>query len=171
MKKGLLTLTLILLTGAVAYCAVFRWSYDNIATLSQSQNAELEWLRHEFDLSPEQFETVHQLHVAYDVKCLKHCNTLEASNRYLARLMRENTEVTPEIEVALNAAAELREECRRSTLRHIYEVSKHMNSEAAQRYREMMTARLVDTGLHHHSAVSPTALEWQELDVFQPVHQ
>ena len=66
----------------------------------------------------------------------------------------ESTEITPEIESALNEASKLRERCRRTTLAHIYEVSLEMPEKAGERYREMMTARLVDSGLHHHTAVS-----------------
>ena len=127
--------------------------------MSQSKNAELEWLRHEFGMGAEQYETVVKLHASHDVECLKHCDALEKSNIGLLRLMRESTEVTPEIKSALKAATELRERCRHTTLQHIYDVSRQMEPEAAQRYREMMTARLVDTGLHHHIAVSPEPLE------------
>tara|TARA_R110002096_G_scaffold428258_2_gene639711 strand:- start:15714 stop:16229 length:516 start_codon:yes stop_codon:yes gene_type:complete len=170
MKKGLLIFVAILLTGAVAYCAVFRWSYAHTAMMSQSQDAELEWLRHEFSLSADQFETVRELHAAHDLECLRHCEALALSNDRLFRLMRESTEITPEIETALQAATELREECRRSTLRHIYEVSQHMNTESAQRYRETMTARLVDSGLHHRTAISPTSLDWKGSHGHQPAN-
>ncbi len=154
MNRGLGILGIILLAGVVVYLTAFHFFYAHTHALATSDRSELEWLRYEFGLSEHQFQTINKLHGQHDVKCLEFCDALEKGNVRLLRMMRESTEITPGIESALQEATKLRERCRRTTLQHIYEVSLEMPPEAGKRYREMMTARLVDSGLHHQTAVS-----------------
>tara|TARA_R110002096_G_scaffold385536_1_gene579377 strand:- start:13483 stop:14001 length:519 start_codon:yes stop_codon:yes gene_type:complete len=159
MKRGYFILTIIAMLAALAYWLIFNASYAEVAAMTRGEYSELQWLRHEYHIEEENFANIRELHAAHQVECLGYCDALEKSNRHLLQLLRESTEITPEIESSLEEATILRERCRKATLKHIYDVSKEMNPESAKRYREMMTARLVDAGLHEHSAVSPVPLE------------
>ena len=143
-------ITAILVAAFVAYQAAFQISYAKVGALKEGEQSELEWLRHEFSMSDSQFEEVKRLHGSHDEVCLAYCAEMDQLNAKLLRLMKEGTEVTPEIEAAIAESARLRERCRRTTLEHIYSVSAAMSPEAGQRYREMMTGRLVDMPWHQH---------------------
>ncbi|MFT5470760.1 MAG: hypothetical protein ACI8UO_005891, partial [Verrucomicrobiales bacterium] len=99
-----------------------------------------------------------QLHREHDLVCVGLCENLAARNQQLLVEMRSATALTSEIDGILKDAADLREECRRATLTHIYEVSRLLPEDQAVRYREMMTARLVGHGFHHHTAIGPSQL-------------
>ncbi len=150
MKLGLWILGGILFLGIGVYQSVYRVAHANVIALSHGPNPELEWLRQEFAIEDAQWEVIRTLHAAHDEQCLAFCAELEATNADLLGLMRESREVTPEVEAVLRKATELRERCRRTTLQHVYEVSRNMSPEAGKRYVEMMTTHLVDESWHEH---------------------
>jgi len=148
MRRGLFILCGILVLGILGYQAAFQFSYAKVGAMMEGGQSELEWLRHEFDMSDAQFEEVRRLHSSHDEVCLAHCAEMDELNSRLLQLMREGTEVTPEIQSAIAESADLRQRCRSTTLEHVYRVSQVMSPEAGARYREMMTSRLVDAPWH-----------------------
>lgn len=158
MKRGYLILSGILFLSVAAYATYYCIAVQPVRALAEGEDAALEWMFREFDAGPAEAEQIRKLHAEHDAICVGLCEDLAARNQQLLDRMRAATEVTPEIDQALRKAAELREECRRATLKHIYEVSELLPADQAERYRKMMTARLVGHGFHHHTAVGPHPL-------------
>ncbi len=148
MKRSVSILAGILVLGLIAYQVAFRLSYAEVASMEDQSDAELEWLRHEFPMTDNQFEEISALHAQHDEECLTHCQQLSAINLELRDQMRESVEVTSKIESLLQQTAAIQEVCRRTTLQHIYRVSQHMDPEVGERYRIAMTEQLVDVPWH-----------------------
>lgn len=154
MKRGYLFLAGTLALATVLYLVVYFCGISSVHTMSRSQEGELEWLRREFQIDDAGFSKVLALHRAHVGKCTDHCLAMDQSKSELLHLAQSSQTVTPEMELALRKASEVREQCRLSTLQYIYDVSQCMRPDQGRRYREMMTARLFEVEPHYHMAVS-----------------
>ena len=120
--------------AAVAYCCVYRASTSFARSLQKSDQPELAWLQHEFNLNNAEFERVSELHAAYLPQCRAMCLQIDAQNTELQKLLANATNTTPEIESSLAEAARLRSECQTKMLRHFFQVSQTMPPEQSRRY-------------------------------------
>lgn len=115
---------------------------------------ELDWLRHEFNLSDAQFARISEMHTAYRPKCDAMCAKISEANSQLDSLIESQKAVTPEIEAALKRCAAVQEECRRAMLGHAYAVSNEMNPGNGARYLKMVKARVIQSPLTRDTAVA-----------------
>ncbi len=157
MKRATMILCGILLVGVAVSQAVFWIAHANVHAIAHSSSPELEWLKREFEIEGEQWEAIRNLHLIHDKQCIAYCEELDASNEELLKLMRASREITPELEESLRRATDLRERCRKATLKHIYDVSREMSPEAGGRYLEMMTMHLIDDNWHDHLPLKQNA--------------
>jgi len=124
-----------LLAAAVGYCVVYFHGGSHKES-SDSPHPELAWLKQEFHLSDPQFQQVLQLHDAYRPKCAAMCRRIDEINTRVKDLLAATNNVTPDIQQALQQAAQLRAECEGAMLQHFYEVSRVMPPEQSRRYLE-----------------------------------
>jgi len=159
MKRSYLILTGILSLGLLTYGAIYLAGISSVSALSSMESDELAWLKAEFKINDSGFEKIVAVHQAHEIQCLEHCRALEASRRRLSKLTQKATSVTPEIEAALKADGAVREQCRVSTLRHVYEVSRLMTPDQGQRYVDLMVRRLIEADGHYHDKVTKRPAE------------
>lgn len=157
MKRGLFILIAALLAGLAGF-AVSRWhSADPIsespaAGHDSSLLPELEWLRHEFDLTDEQFAKVSELHFAYRPTCESLCEKIMVSREKVKRLVTGGTRVSPELAEALREHASLHADCQTAMLAHLYETAACLSPEQAKRYLEAMVPQVMEMTTDHEPA-------------------
>ena len=119
----------------------------------QQRGGELEWLRDEFHLSPEQFAGIQKAHQEYAPACEQLCLRIARANANADRLIQSSKAVTPELAAALQEAAATEEEARRAMLDHIYAVAAQMPEAQASRYIRLMRHRVLEPALADRVAV------------------
>lgn len=138
--------------GAFWLCTYLGTS--DLRSVSADRDADLVWLRREFDLTDVQFQRIQSLHTAYAAKCDLMCQRIMNANAALDAAISRNKQVTPEIQQAMGEVAQVQQDCRQSMLTHIYEVSAQMSPSSAARYLKMMKHRIIEPGLPASTAVS-----------------
>jgi hypothetical protein len=138
--------------GAFWLCTFFGTS--DLRSVSADRDADLVWLRREFDLTDVQFQRIQSLHTAYAAKCDLMCQRIMNANAALDAAISRNKQVTPEIQQAMGQVAQVQLDCRQSMLTHVYEVSAQMSPSSAARYLKMMKQRIIEPGLPASTAVS-----------------
>jgi hypothetical protein len=143
MKRGLVFLIGSLLLAAIAFLISHSITESRVAGERGSHEPEnhlpeLDWLRHEFDLSATEFERVSALHRDYLPTCESLCAKIAAARGKVRELILEGTAVTPELEAALREEAVLRAECQVAMLRHLYVTAGALPPEKASAYLETM---------------------------------
>lgn len=103
-----------------------------------SMEAQLEWLRQEFDLNEDEFERVSELHAAYLPVCESFCQKILVARDHVREISLAGSMVTPELEAALQAESALRAECQAAMLRHLYETAGALPADKGKRYLEAM---------------------------------
>jgi len=127
-------LFLALLIGGTIFAVCF-WTASRARVAAGSrQKDELAWLCREFKLTDAEVARIRPLHEGYLPKCEAMCARLAAKNRDLADALQGATNVTPEVERQLAAAATLRAECQAQMLRHFQEVARTMPAGQGARY-------------------------------------
>ena len=148
MKRSLFILALALVAGAVAFiltrsrcgCEVAQVPAGNS---SHARLPALDWLRHEFQLSDEQFTQFSALHLAYQPTCEELCQKILTSQRKVMALTAEGSSVTPALKAALLENATLRAECQAAMVGHLYQSAACMSADRARHYlREMLPQAL-----------------------------
>lgn len=105
---------------------------------------DLEWCRSELNLSPEQFEKVRELHVAYRPTCEEMCHRIRKAHLRLEEASQGAQGVTPELKAAIEDHARIHAECQEAMLEHLYETAAILDEEQAQRYLTMMLPFALD---------------------------
>lgn len=109
-----------------------------------SRLPELEWLRHEFQLTDAQFAKVSELHLAYRPTCEDLCMKVMASQDKLKKLVTGGTQVSPELTAALQEQAALHVKCQTALLTHLYQTAACLSSEQARSYLDAMLPQAID---------------------------
>ena len=138
--------------GAFWLCTFFGTS--DLRSVGAERDADLVWLRREFDLTDVQFQRIQSLHTAYAAKCDLMCQRIMKANAALDAAISRNRRVTPEVQQAMDEVARVQQDCRGSMLTHVYEVSAQMDPGSAARYLQMMKQRIIQPGLPANTAVS-----------------
>jgi hypothetical protein len=152
LKVAILLLAIATGFGAFWLCTFFGTS--DLRSVTANRDADLMWLRREFDLTDVQFQRIQALHTAYASKCDQMCQRIMNANAALDAAISRNKQVTPEIEQAMGEVARVQQDCRQSTLAHVYEVSAQMSPSSAARYLQMMQQKIFQPGLPANTAVS-----------------
>ena|SRR5437899_1727635 len=100
----------------------------------RSRSPELLWLKDEFKLSQSEFDRISQLHAAYLPHCAEMCRRIDAKNAELKELLSTTNKLTPQLDLKLAEAAQLRVECQKTMLKHFYDVAQTMPPEQGKRY-------------------------------------
>jgi len=138
--------------GAFWLCTFLGTS--DLRSVSTDRDADLMWLRREFELTDVQFQRIQALHTAYAAKCDLMCQRIMNANAALDAAISRNNQVTPEIEQAMAEVVRVQQDCRQSMLAHVYEVSAQMDPSSAVRYLQMMKQRIIQPGLSANTTVS-----------------
>src|ERR1700732_2137728 len=138
--------------GAFWLCTFF--GTTDLRSVSSDRDADLVWLRREFDLNDVQFQRIRGLHTAYAAKCDLMCQRIMNANAALDAAISRNKQVTPEIQQAMGEVGRVQQDCQQSMLAHVYEVSAQMSPSSAVRYLQMMKQRIIQPGLPANTAVS-----------------
>ncbi|MEY2466273.1 MAG: nickel and cobalt resistance protein CnrR [Verrucomicrobiota bacterium] len=147
-----------LLLALIAYGASYHFASSNSSCcLLSKPMPELAWLQTEFHLSNEEFARIQKLHETYQSGCAERCAKIDAKNAELTKLLAQTNTVSPEIENALQEAAQLRTACQKTMLEHFYAVSQTMPPAQGKRYLAWVTERTL--GSEHNSMThdSPAA--------------
>jgi Spy/CpxP family protein refolding chaperone len=157
MKRGLLILLTALLVGVVGFIVTRQQCCCDISDCSAaardggSMLPELEWLRHEFKLTDEQFAKVREKHLAYRPTCEALCMKMAASRKKVQALAQAGNIATPEMEVALQEQATVEAECHKAMLKHLHETASVMSPEQARQYLDAMLPQIVGANAEHGS--------------------
>jgi hypothetical protein len=138
--------------GAFWLCTFFGTA--DLRSVSSDRDADLVWLRREFDLTDLQFQRIRALHTAYAATCDLMCQRIMNANAALDAAISRNKQVTPEVQQAMAEVARVQQDCRQSMLAHVYDVSAQMDPSVGVRYLQMMKQRIIQPGLPANTAVS-----------------
>lgn len=151
MKKSIVVLVLALAIGILSYFLSF-----TCFSIKATPWDEVSWLKQEFNLTDGQYAEVKRLHEAFMPVCETHCSEYMKAKTTLAKLLKDSTTMTPEVENALNAVQQIEAECQRAFLKHGYEVAAVMSPEQGARYLRMIKEQ-INTSMpeamahqHHH---------------------
>ena len=148
MRKGILILSLGMTGAIIAYCCFYRMGTATPRELLRSQQPELAWLKHEFNLSDQEFARILELHAAYLPQCKARCMRIEELNDKLTKAISATPQLTPEIEKLLAERGQTRTDCQTEMLKHFFEVSRTMPPEQGKRYLIWVQEQ---TGLHEQT--------------------
>ncbi|HEY0255840.1 MAG TPA: hypothetical protein VGC39_00240 [Candidatus Methylacidiphilales bacterium] len=144
MKRLLAVLALAVLLGAGAYFLSYQFTQTMFCRMPD-MSEPWAWTRQEFNLTDVQYAQVKKLETEYHPQCLELCHRIEQSHLALKKLILSNSQMTPEVEAALQKDQAVQQDCREAMLAHFYTVSRAMPPEEGKRYLEMMQAHVVDT--------------------------
>ncbi len=150
MTRNLLIVALSIAFLACLYGGVYGYVTADVNEAMKSDRPELEWLRREYQLTDAQFATIREKHEAHDVVCQKLCFDLATAQEQLEQAIANYPEMGPEVKTALDAWVAQRKICREAAIRHMYDVSSVMPTEAAQRYRLRIYQKLILPGRMPH---------------------
>jgi hypothetical protein len=134
MRRGLFILGLGLAGAVVAFCCFYLAGTATPREWLHSQQPELAWLKHEFNVSDSELSRISKLHGAYLSQCKEHCRQIENLNNKLTKAIGSAAQVTPEIEKLLDERGRMRTECQAEMLKHFFAVSQTMPPEQGKRY-------------------------------------
>ena len=159
MRRGVIVLVVVAVVSVVAYCLYYQCATRPLHAMMKQPEAEMEWLRREFDLTEAQFGRIRIIHATYRPKCEAMCQRIGEANAKLGEAIEQNAGMTPQVEAALRTATEVQQECRQAMLTHIYSVSAEMNPASAKRYLELMKPRIAQSALPPDTAVTRSTNE------------
>ena len=139
MRRALVTLISLLLASLGVF-AISYWAARHAGrSWCEWPGDELEWVRREYALKPEEMEKVRALQAAYAPRCRTLCARIAAKNQELAALLEQGAGQPMTVQQKLNDVALLRASCQGDMLRHFQAVSQAMPPEAGRRYLAEMT--------------------------------
>jgi hypothetical protein len=154
MRRGFIILALGFIGAIAAYYGLYLLGTATPRTWLRSQQPELTWLKHEFNLSDAEFARISQLHEGYLPQCKERCRHIEQLNNKLMKAIGATTQMTPEIETLLADRARMRADCQTDMLKHFFEVSRTMQAEQGKRYLAWVQKQtcLHELGMNHAEA-------------------
>jgi hypothetical protein len=163
MRRGILILALGLVGAALAYCCVYLVGTAMPRALMRSEQPELAWLQHEFNLGDAEFKRISELHAGYLPQCMARCRRIDQLNDTLSHALATTTQVTPDIERLLSERAQMRAVCQTEMLKHFFAVSRTMPPEQRKRYLAWVQENTclreegMDHGTGHHGTKTSPA--------------
>lgn len=154
MRRVILLLVCALGLGALVFGLYYQYATSRTHALIHAPEAELRWLRHEFQLSEDQFERIRQLHQEYAPRCERMCRRIEQVNARLDELIGQSGGMSAELNAAINDCAVAQAECRKNMLDHVYAVAGQMSPAEGARYTAMMKKRIIQPGMSSAAIVS-----------------
>lgn len=143
MKRGTLII-IALIAGLAAFYGVRSYKMAEQKSVLLDSMPELSWMKSELKLSEDQFAKVSELHSAYRPKCMEMCQRIAEAHAKMEELIRENPEVTPDLEKAIQRHAVIHAECQEAMLRHLFQTASLMDQEQAAIYLKEMLPFALD---------------------------
>ncbi len=143
MKKLLMVLALVVAVGTTTYVVCYRRAMVAVVT-PDGTDAELDWLKSEFALTPAQYEKVLALHHAYRPVCADHCTRFIAARRQLDDVLKHQASWSPAAAAAIAEQAQIQGECHASMLKYAYDVAACMSPEQGRRYLDMIKMQITE---------------------------
>ncbi len=141
--KHLVTTIVVLASLAVAAGVVaFRATGDPKVERALAKQDAMEWLRAEFRLTDEQFETIKELHDSYSAVCEAHCRDIMGATRASNELRSQSNADPAALAGAEQRLQELRQECESAIATHVRRCASHMSPEAGQRYLALILPKI-----------------------------
>ena len=100
-------------------------------------------------------QRVTQLQADYEKHCAEMCARIEASDRRLAKIVRSNAAVTPEICAALAEADAVRTDCRVNMLSYVYAVAAELPANKRQAYLDAVLPTILNPEQMHGRHARP----------------
>jgi hypothetical protein len=122
--------------GIAAFGAYYAFHKPQEAVPEVTAYDELEWLRREFALSPEQMAKIEGLHGEYRPMCDTLCDQVIEARKQLDEKLLLADSVTPELEAELAHFSQVKEKCRLFMLDHVFQVAEVMTPPQRERYLE-----------------------------------
>ena len=149
MKRGLWIILAAVLAAIAGFVITQRSCCDVVMAHAAAQDGrsllpELEWLRNEFKLNDAQFSKVSELHVAYRPICEDLCSKVMESQEKVKGLVKDGTQVSPELTAALQEQATLRVECQAAKLTHLYRTAACFTPEQSRSYLDAMLPQVIE---------------------------
>jgi hypothetical protein len=135
MKRGLLVLLAVILTGAAAA----------LITRRLIQGPPSSWLCHEYALSPEKAERVRQLQAEYGSQCGPYCDRMCDANARLETVALGCGSVTPSLRDAVAETDSIRTQTRLAMLEHFYAVAAELPPDRRKEYLRKVLPLVIDS--------------------------
>lgn len=142
MKRHLI-LILGLAASLLAYAGVYFASTAPARDLQNCPAPELAWLKQQYNLSDAEFKRISELHAGYLPQCRAMCAKIDAKNAEIRGLLENSTNVTSQVQAALNEAGQLRAQCQAQMLNHFFQVSLTMSPEQGKKYLAWVRSKTV----------------------------
>lgn len=146
MKRGILILVIAIIAGVAAFCLTRSQKLADRQHVLLDSMPELTWVKSELKLNDAQFAKVSKLHTAYRPKCMEMCRQIAAAHEKVEDLIRENPEVTPELERAIHEHAAIHAECQQAMLQHIFQTAGVLDRDQAALYLKEVVPFALDFG-------------------------
>lgn len=146
MKYIWTTVAVVLGLAALAASMTYHCVRGDMQTMTEHDRDSLQWLRHEFKLTPEQIARIEKLHADYHGVCEGHCRAIMETREKIAALRSSGASQT-ELEAANEQAIALDVECRNSVREHVRTVAGVIGGEQGERYLRIVLSNL-DTFSH-----------------------
>ena len=134
MRRSILTIVAVLLSGLGVFYAGHKAVELACTTHLGGPVDDLEWLQIEFKLNDAELGRVRALHEGYLPVCREWCQKIDARKQELQAALADTTNAAPLIEQKLQDIGILRAQCQAAMLRHFHEVSEVMPPEQGRRY-------------------------------------
>ena len=141
MKNFLLTLLAVLVAGALAGGALYRWHCDDALHAAAQQRDAMKWLRTEFHLSDAQFAAIARLHEDYSVECAGHCAAIGGARAELAAAEKSGQPAAT-LAALRRKVVERELACRTAIGAHLRKVAASMPPGEGERYLQMLLPRV-----------------------------
>jgi Heavy-metal resistance len=138
MKRGLWAFSAVVAFGLMTAIVVFLWARE--------RSTPMRWLRAEFSLDDRQAQKVERIHTEYEMDCAQMCARIAETDARLAKLIRSDQQVTPEIREAIVEADRLRSECRAKMLEHFYRIAAELPAEKRSEYLSVVLPVVLHPG-------------------------
>ncbi|MDD5260910.1 MAG: periplasmic heavy metal sensor [Methylacidiphilales bacterium] len=140
-KTGLVLLVVLL--AVAGYVAAYFLRVQGACPYGHDDPSGLAWMRKEFHVTDAQFGKIAALHKAYKPLCDERCRRARDAELELQQFIDANTGLTPELTAAFDRSCQVREECRRGMMEHIYAVSREMEPSQGRRFVEIMSRHML----------------------------
>jgi hypothetical protein len=146
MKRRLVILATLLAAVVLAY-GVSHWLFSRGVRNDPPPDDPLAWMQTGLQVDDATLAKVKALHASYQPICGGLCMEIAKANDRVRALQKTSRSMTPELAEAIKEAHRRQADCRIAMQQHIYETAALLPPDAAQRYLDIVTARLVQEGM------------------------
>lgn len=136
MRRGLLTLLVLIVLGGSAYL---------VASRRLAPSTPSGWLCHQYALGPEEARKLDSLERDYGSRCGPYCDVMCKANAHLGTLALGSDTVTPELRAAVAETDRIRTSARIAMLEHFYAVAAQLPPDKRRDYLQKVLPLVIDS--------------------------